>query len=1495
MIKVKPVLLSLALCAVGATAQNAGSTKHEDFSKPFRKVDYSLVPKLHRIKSRSASAVRPDHVHNGLTPYFAPTFNQDNGSCGSAAYIAYQMAHELNAYRGTYGNVEHNMLPTHFTWLLTYGNSDKADMAKAIGVPPVDVYGGRTYSRQLGSYDWDSPDAGWMQGYDKWYSAMWNRVSDNVSLPYSLAAEDGRELLKNWLWNHFGDESFKAGGVAGIGVASGGVWADIPSTPANNDAGVTGMKYVKQWGTSVDHALTIVGYDDRIEFDLNGNGVYGEKEADEVGAWIIANSWGNGWCNGGFIYCPYAYGGAVFTADGKFNTGSWWTPGLIYIRKDYVPQRTIRIRMDHSRRSEMYLSAGVSADLNATEPEFGCAFEHFKYAGDGHNGDSIPAPEVPMLGRWADGKLHDEPMEFGYDLTDITNQLDPNLPLKYFFTVTTRDGALGEGHIYDASIIDYVISPDGMSTPFDITAPGGVKIEKGGGKTYITVVVNGRGSYPPRNVSVGDGTLCWDEPMRSGQALTGYRIYSGDKLLGETDAAARSFELPDADVRTYAVSALYGTQESKQVMVEVPGGSTLRSIIDLTKNGLTLPDVFGAHYDQATIEFWINCNSLLNWNQSAGPGWGTFMFHANSDGRFTAGWDTQNRIDAAGALKVGTWSHIALVVDGNHIVTYVDGVKKNELTSSKYSGLGGFGDLVFAYSAGSNSHTDAKLKELRIWKTARTAAEIKNFQIREFSAAGIPADLIAYYKGDLIEDNGVMKLRDHARYHRHGVFANDSYQTGTSNKPTFRASTDLSVKIQQPSDELVAGVPAGFEAVTGSGVRSLAWTVAGAGVDSLSSLAPSVVFPSAGTYSVIAKAIGSNATVSDTLEVTVQAAPAPDAAFSPSSAQIPAGESVSFRVASPRMGYTYHWQMPGAGIEEANTTDAAATYSTQGDYEVTLTVTAPDGRTARATQIVKVCATAPVADFAVSPALVVKGETVVLSDRSKYEPTEWNWTLFNGSAAATGNERYCSFVPAQPGKYDLTLTVRNSAGENTVRESEALIVCNADSKNGLFFTGDANRVTASSSPMTNNMRYFTIDWWMRPSSLGGDCQGVGDKASTLKLNTAASGAMRLTIKNKTISSPDGFVVAGEWHHYAVTFAAGRTVCFYRDGVLVSTAQFASIALVPGLERFAIGLDEAPMRGQIDEFRVWNKTLDEAAIRSYCNQPIEDDALAAAEAAGLVLYYGFNQSGGNVTDATSKGNTGIRSGFGPDGDAWGLSRGVFSLNFEAGGADVTSDYLVNYKAPFATTGTVYNPSGGRRFMEISDWTRENEGNTAQPTGGHVDTARNNYLAFSTGWDGFGGSITNHKFFQSVTLPEGFYVLEANFGTHEGHAEGSYVVAAEGVGLPGTDALTSSALGYAAIHEKSISNMSTSAAFQVDKEKTVSLGLLMNMSGYTWAGFESFVLRRYSATPMEAAPTGITDIPMARPSSRGIYDLRGVRRDRMDGKGIYIRDGRKVYNP
>lgn len=54
--------------------------------------------------------------------------------------------------------------------------------------------------------------------------------------------------------------------------------------------------------TDSSHAITVVGYDDNVCCDVNGNGTI---EACERGAFKVANSWGTDWGNDGYVWVLY--------------------------------------------------------------------------------------------------------------------------------------------------------------------------------------------------------------------------------------------------------------------------------------------------------------------------------------------------------------------------------------------------------------------------------------------------------------------------------------------------------------------------------------------------------------------------------------------------------------------------------------------------------------------------------------------------------------------------------------------------------------------------------------------------------------------------------------------------------------------------------------------------------------------------------------------------------------------------------------------------------------------------------------------------------------------------------------------------------------------------------------------------------------------------------------------------------------------------------------
>ena len=249
--------LLLTLCLVSALFAAA---QIEDYTLPDGKVikiDRSVFPDFkydattkpqpeeyvarRKARARLGKTKLPTHVYNGESKYFPPIFNQDGGSCGSAQAVGYMFTHEMSCYRDLDASLPENQYPTHFTWLQAYQTSDTESMARAIGIPKAQTYGGRTYSKLFGAQTHDDPDYGWMQGYDKWYSAMWNRLSHSFSMAPTNTPE-GRQELKEWLYNHSGDTSLHGGGVAGIGVAAYGTWGSIPATEAHKAAGLNGKK-----------------------------------------------------------------------------------------------------------------------------------------------------------------------------------------------------------------------------------------------------------------------------------------------------------------------------------------------------------------------------------------------------------------------------------------------------------------------------------------------------------------------------------------------------------------------------------------------------------------------------------------------------------------------------------------------------------------------------------------------------------------------------------------------------------------------------------------------------------------------------------------------------------------------------------------------------------------------------------------------------------------------------------------------------------------------------------------------------------------------------------------------------------------------------------------------------------------------------------------------------------------------------------------------------
>ena len=459
----------------------------------------------------------PSRIDHSFSKHMRPVFNQVGGSCGSSSRICYMFAFEINNYRNLTQTSLTNQYPSHFTWLLTGQNSSKEEMAIFNGVPTAFYYNGNTYSTKYGGdqIGWpdktEAPDYGWMNGYNRWEKALNNRLEKNTFI--SLTTPENLEVLKSWIYNHHGDNDFQEGGVAGAGVATSGMSTTYIPTGYYE----AGKRIMHHWGPQVDHGTTWSGYDDSVAYDFNGDGkVTNDIDTNgdgvvnmadwEIGALIMLNSWSDSWENNGTVYVPYRLL--------KINNMS---AEFYYIRKNYKPEKVMRIKMDYSKRCDLKLSIGISTDTSATTPMKTVDCHHFNHAGNG---------EVPMLGKWADGKMHDEPMEFSFDVTDLKENMDVSQPYDIYFKVSADRFTNGTGTIYSVSIVDYSKSASGdviyNSNLTDLPISGG-------DICYVPIRMPAETSDIPENVLIAQSAM---------------QIYSVDseETSGEDGAAVNTID-----------------------------------------------------------------------------------------------------------------------------------------------------------------------------------------------------------------------------------------------------------------------------------------------------------------------------------------------------------------------------------------------------------------------------------------------------------------------------------------------------------------------------------------------------------------------------------------------------------------------------------------------------------------------------------------------------------------------------------------------------------------------------------------------------------------------------------------------------------------------------------------------------------------------------------------------------------------------------------------
>ena len=244
---------------------------------------------------------------------------------------------------------------------------------------------------------------------------------------------------------------------------------------------------------------------------------------------------------------------------------------------------------------------------------------------------------------------------------------------------------------------------------------------------------------------------------------------------------------------------------------------------------------------------------------------------------------------------------------------------------------------------------------------------------------------------------------------------------------------------------------------------SYEWSFPGGDPTSSTDENPTVTYSAPGSYTVtlVATNAAGSSTATEMNYIVVTTVPA--AGFNSSTN----GLTVSFTNNSNNAN-SYSWDFgDNNSSTEAN---PVHTYDEDGVYTVTLTATNDCGSVMTTEEVTIV--TAPTAAFSANNASGCAELTVTFNNESSANATSYEWEFPGGTPSSSTEENPTVTYPA-PGTYNVTLTVSNSAGSNTVTQTDFVVVNSAPAPG---FTVATNVSTATFTNTTANATSYEWDF-----------------------------------------------------------------------------------------------------------------------------------------------------------------------------------------------------------------------------------------------------------------------------------------------------------------------------------------------------------------------------------------------------------------------------------
>lgn len=409
------------------------------YQEELQKIPYQKVKLLNGTKINGENSM-PTSIDNSLHKFFPPIVSQISSSCGCASNVHYIFSYEINCLLNRDGKKPENIFNYMYIWnFLNEGvekgtqTKDVLDMINSNGVIPKSIYQ-------------TSSTTEWVTGYNKYFSGMQYKIKSYTK--FDPWKSGGLEDMKQYLIDHGNGSEF--GGLIQFSA-----FADPFEASDYKGESDTGLKsIIPKFGTNGMHSMTISGFDDSVWYDYNNDG---EKDKEEMGAFICINSWGLNWGDKGKFYAPYHTFTTLTQGNGGTGNGEVKSGGkdcFVLIPEIRDVKMALKIKVSHTSRNDLTFEVGVNRNKDAKEPSFRKDFFPITnkggdiYMRGDYQKDGIPPSDIYKS------------IEMGIDITGLCNIIgEARFPTFFINIKDENKGNPGEGEIVYCTLTDYRTNP----------------------------------------------------------------------------------------------------------------------------------------------------------------------------------------------------------------------------------------------------------------------------------------------------------------------------------------------------------------------------------------------------------------------------------------------------------------------------------------------------------------------------------------------------------------------------------------------------------------------------------------------------------------------------------------------------------------------------------------------------------------------------------------------------------------------------------------------------------------------------------------------------------------------------------------------------------------------------------------------------------------------------------------------------------------------------